>query len=557
VERFWHQDESRLKEFLKVSKNGDILEEVDSEHWGSFIAGIVPERLSQLFFFDGEKIQSIAEDVSSNQAIASSIRSLLGLDLVERLSADLGVFLAKSEKITKAKEEQQLLKETTTEKEKIDAQINAVNDRDLPAARTKIIGLQNEIAKVEAELRETGWSFANERDKNLAEEGLLEERISTIERDLRLECEREFAFALCPELSGRLMERLQQDEITKRKLSIREETKFLEKNLRTKLQKDKELDPKAVDRVSKVLAEFFLHYQKSNDAEDEIVVHQVSPKAQQRIERIIAEVAPRSTKRVENLGSKYESSFYKLQKVKALLQKVPDQAMIQPTIAELSQLNLELGRAQEQKAEMDTRCVELKFFRNELKRKIESLGSSITDKEKGNEKVEYVGRLRPALKEYETRVTKLKLAAMERAVAECFDRIVRKPDFATRVSVDPETFETTLFDDSGNTIPRSDLSSGEKQIFAISMLWGLAKTSGRPLPVVIDTPLGRLDSEHRKNLVNHYFPEAAHQVIMLSTDTEVEKELYEDLEPHLSHCYHLIYNSKTGATTAEPNYFWK
>ena len=557
VERFWHQETDRLKEFLKVSKNGNILEEVDSEHWGSFIAGIVPERLSQLFFFDGEKIQSIAEDVSSNRAIAASIRSLLGLDLVDRLSADLGIFLARRVKITQAKEEQELLKETTKEKGKIEAQVDAINDRDLPAARTKIIGLQNEIAKVEAKLRETGWSFANERDQNRAEEELLEERISTVERDLRLECEREFAFALCPELSSRLLERLQQDEITKRKLSIREETKSLEKNLRTKLQKDKELDPKAVDRVSKVVAEVFSQYQKSNDAEDETVVHQLSPKVQQRIERIVAEVAPRSAKRVENLGRKYESSFDKLQKVKALLEKAPQQELIQPTIAELSQLNLDLGKAQERKAELDTRCVELEFSRNELKRKIEGLDSSITKKEKGNDKVEYVGRLRPALEEYEKRVTKLKLAAMERAVAECFDRIVRKPDFATRVSVDPETFETTLFDDSGNTIPRSDLSSGEKQIFAISMLWGLAKTSGRPLPVVIDTPLGRLDSEHRKNLVNHYFPEAAHQVIMLSTDTEVEKELYEDLEPHLSHCYHLVYDSKTGATTAEPNYFWK
>ena len=159
--------------------------------------------------------------------------------------------------------------------------------------------------------------------------------------------------------------------------------------------------------------------------------------------------------------------------------------------------------------------------------------------------------------EYEEEITKVKIASLELAVAECFNSIIRKSNFAKRVSVDPETFETNLYDRHDNLIPRSDLSSGEKQIFAIAMLWGLAKTSGRPLPVVIDTPLGRLDSEHRKNLINNYFPEAAHQVIMLSTDTEVDQVLYKDLEPHLSHCFHLIYDADTGRTRAENNYFWK
>ena len=139
------------------------------------------------------------------------------------------------------------------------------------------------------------------------------------------------------------------------------------------------------------------------------------------------------------------------------------------------------------------------------------------------------------------------------AVADSFKRIIRKPKFAERVTADPEllTISTT---GNNNLIPRSDLSSGEKQIFAIAMLWGLAKTSGRPYHGH-RYPTWRLDSEHRKNLINNYFPEAAHQVIMLSTDTEVDQDLYKDLEPHLSHCFHLVYDAETGRTKAENNYF--
>ena len=92
---------------------------------------------------------------------------------------------------------------------------------------------------------------------------------------------------------------------------------------------------------------------------------------------------------------------------------------------------------------------------------------------------------------------------------------------------------------------------------AISILWALSKTSGRPLPVIIDTPLGRLDSHHRINLVKNYFPHAGHQVVLLSTDTEVDKPLFDELKPYLSHCYHLIFDKAERRTHAKEEYFWK
>jgi DNA sulfur modification protein DndD len=89
------------------------------------------------------------------------------------------------------------------------------------------------------------------------------------------------------------------------------------------------------------------------------------------------------------------------------------------------------------------------------------------------------------------------------------------------------------------------------------MLEALAKASGRHLPIIIDTPLGRLDSKHRQKLVESYFPVASHQVIVLSTDTEVDRSFYDGLQPHLSHGYHLSFDEAEGATTASEGYFWK
>src|SRR5262249_5689232 len=118
------------------------------------------------------------------------------------------------------------------------------------------------------------------------------------------------------------------------------------------------------------------------------------------------------------------------------------------------------------------------------------------------------------------------------------------------------TFQVTLFDRHDRPVPKKQLSAGEKQIYAISMLWALAQVSGRPLPMVIDTPLGRLDSDHRGHLVQRYFAHASHQVIILSTDTEIDQTYFRELSPAVSHSYHLRYDPGESRTVVEDGYFW-
>jgi DNA sulfur modification protein DndD len=87
------------------------------------------------------------------------------------------------------------------------------------------------------------------------------------------------------------------------------------------------------------------------------------------------------------------------------------------------------------------------------------------------------------------------------------------------------------------------------------MLWGLARASGRPVPTVIDTPLGRLDSDHRTNLVERYFPNASHQVLLLSTDEELVNGYLEKLTPFVARTYRLEHDEKSGQSTIREGYF--
>ena len=132
---------------------------------------------------------------------------------------------------------------------------------------------------------------------------------------------------------------------------------------------------------------------------------------------------------------------------------------------------------------------------------------------------------------------------------------MHKEDFVEKVAINKETFEVKLFKGDDDEITKDMLSKGELQMYATAIVWGLAKTSGRPLPFIIDTPLARLDEEHRSSLVQEFYPER-HQTIILSTDSEINYEYYKKLQPYISSSYVIQYNSREGKTVIQNGYFF-
>jgi DNA sulfur modification protein DndD len=167
------------------------------------------------------------------------------------------------------------------------------------------------------------------------------------------------------------------------------------------------------------------------------------------------------------------------------------------------------------------------------------------------------GRTQVVMQEFLRRATERKIDRLSELISESFRFLLRKQTMVERIHIDPTTFATTLFDQGGRALPKQRLSEGEKQIFAISILWGLSRASAHPLPAIIDTPMARLDAAHRRNLIERYFPNASHQVVILSTDTEVDRHYYHDLQPHIARAYHLGYDEESRATQGEEGYFWR
>ena len=159
------------------------------------------------------------------------------------------------------------------------------------------------------------------------------------------------------------------------------------------------------------------------------------------------------------------------------------------------------------------------------------------------------------LTEYTESIRDGKIEMLRTAFLDAISMIIRKHDFINDIQIDSD-YNIRLQREDGHYIYKSMLSNGEKQIYAISMLLALARVSGKPLPFIIDTPLARLDSDHRDNIVQNFFPNASHQVIIFSTDTEVDKVYFEKLAPHLTRVYHLEWNTNKASSNATEGYFW-
>ena len=123
-------------------------------------------------------------------------------------------------------------------------------------------------------------------------------------------------------------------------------------------------------------------------------------------------------------------------------------------------------------------------------------------------------RGKDVLHRFEEQIRNKHLAQLETLVYRGFQTLLRKKAFVKSISIDHDTYQLKLYIEGEGVVPASKLSAGERQVLAVAVLWALSQKSGKQLPTVIDTPLGRLDSKHRKDFVELYFPNAADQVIL-------------------------------------------
>jgi len=551
VKRSWSRSSRGIKERLTITEPNGQTKGLSTEQTQAFLSELIPIGLSELFFFDGEKVADLAED-QTGKVLQHAFRRLMGLDVIERLQNDLTALLREKLKEEASPDFEQEITD-------LENQLSAISDKkdqliqNGDELQKQLVAITAEINRLQRDLEESGgiWAQTQKQDQQRQAELLAIE--ATEENTLR-----QFVGDAAPLLIVRskiqkLAHALEDDYDKRQKHAFAQTTKERLKKLRRQLAKTT-----AKKEIDAAIGATFGDLEELEKLPQTTPFADVSPGQIEGLKYLAETILPTVGKKLVTSRKKLTKINKELEQIESRLLRAPqNDSQLEQQFKKLQQLSERRGDIKRQRIigleQMQQLLATEKDGIYELRRAI----SKSSEVAKNSKASKFATNARHLLNDFVEASTKRRLAELEENLASSFQRLNRKDDLVKRVKIEPTNLDTALYDAKGVRIAKNDLSAGERQIYALAILDALTKTSGRRLPVIIDTPLGRLDSKHRKNLVERYFPSASHQVVILSTDTEVDERFFADLSPNISHAFELDFDSAEKCSSAKEGYFWK
>lgn len=535
VERLWGKRNSRLIHELRLWIDHAFYpgDEDESEY---LLRELVPPGVAELFFFDGEKINTLAEAGDGGDALlAETVKNLLGLHLVEQLDRDLDVYLTRQTGAQELQQYQAELNRLRAELETLTEE-RAKNQDMLTHCRRQLQARRETIALLEQRIASEGGRYAaTQTERNEQRESLLaalarnEQEIFELSRGV-------MPFAVAPNLLKAVRQRLEKEAEFERWQAAQP--------VITDLRQALAVEPSAA------VAEVVARYERPPLTET-AVIHRVSPETRGVLLNWIEEALTDAPQALAKALHKREQLQAELTAVDEALKRVPIEQLLQPLQNELRQHDRELGRLE---AELDRLTAEDRRLTYHIDRVISSNRRvaeqmAVINTDEG--RIKLAARTKLMLDNYQRRLIRQKLDQLAALLVKRLNQLNRKRDFIDRVEIDPQTFTVAIYR-AGKLFPRGQLSAGEQQMFAIATLWALREISGRPLPVIIDTPLSRLDEKHRLAMMTEFLPQVAQQVIVLATTSEIDEATLRFMQPAVSRAYLLAADRIATQVTEQP-----
>ena len=552
ISRNWKAIGKKIKEEFFVFID-DVYDEDITKDWDNFVDQILPSRVASLFFFDGEKIEQLADLEQSKGVLKKAINSLLGLEIVDQLNIDVDEFQKRSVLQLKTEDEKKNINKLKKEVDGFEDRIKEIDE--------SIVKVEDELAKKAYDIRELnvvlsqkGISYYEKKQEYEKELQVIDEKRTEISDELvklasgdlpLLVVKKELATMV--DQSKSLLENQNKTDSQKKNNDLIESiSSFVLKNSKDdkftknfeKFVSDKKIIDTAILDNENLLPN--LNYQDLNS----LLNHNL-------------DTAEKDIKKKINTINKLEEEY---EKISQLINKIPTDDEIKPLIDKLEEHQKDEAKLitkknilDEQRGQINGPLIKINI---ELKKEYEKKTTQDLVNLDKKRFVDYSVRIKDVLSTFHVKALDFHIKRLEKLILECFKSLHRKKDFIKSIKIDTSTFDLQIFEAKNVQVDTDILSAGERQLLAVAILWGLAKASSSAAPTVIDTPLGRLDSEHRLNLVEQYFPTASKQVILLSTDEEINQKYHKYMKPYLARSYKIEYDEKINGSKSTLGYFF-
>lgn len=542
--RTWEDKDKYTKEQIKVFRDGEY-DSVMTDDWDRYIDYILPVSLSQLFLFDGERVAELVEDFSGAK-LKEAIKILFGINVIEQLEIDLKEIISKNkiaQTLEKQNEESMKLKE-------MQASINC----DLQELSFKCADIKTKLDQENKKLKEFEEKFTAYGGKLFSNQESMSKKKIELEKDLK-------------DVLGQLYEKLaglsplllvmplinQAAEISDKEKSyeaLGQEIKGIEKFLQQLSQKSDEMM-----RLQESLV--------SNLDNMRIAIENnrlgLTPVGAEQINRLVALNVKDCLRELKELIEKKNELQNQVGNASQYLNIEINQKKVKKLVEDIKTYNNLIARRQIELERIDNEIRAKNSSRETVEQALNKLMEELLEhheiQDNSVRTVKYAAMARKVLESYKLKIQQMRVTELSNIVTSKFMLIIGKRTLINKIVFDSTDLSMSLYDDNGNIVNRKRLSAGEQQLLATAIAWGITECTGQEFPIIIDTPLARLDSKHRELFVKNYIPNAGKQVIILSTDAEIVGELEREIDENVAKKYILIYDEDKKATEIQEGYF--
>lgn len=605
ITRKWNYTAQKLIEEYTVEKDGMKLDEQELSYFENYLQSIIPPDLFEFFLFDGEEVGNIFSTSAYNTYVKNAVFTLCGMDVFEIIRKYTHGYVSKND----SNEDNNTFKEYECAKKEIESMESEKEHLEMDVGE-----LTKNLEDVEVQLTELETSFKNAGGISRKEKKQLEDEYSQAEKtktetltNIKMFVEGLMPFYILKDFANPIMTQLDLEE--KGEIFYYIQSK-LKRSTIEELLKDDVLDEK-IDRLMECLLDTFKPKGLSDNME---MMFDLSKEDIGRVNGILSALDDFDAKTMIDTIKRRKEAADRTTEINCILKN----SMSEEDVNAFAQKENEMLK---KKDDLTRRLFEAQHRLEDIGRELqikEHIRDKAMQTLKSNAQNKHVYELSAGISTMMEQFLKEKTLSirkqLEKAIVKKLKTIYRKNNLITHIEIgknfdfnlyQDETYSSkellTLYRNLGNSeftnligtkgekklikilklyslnefknisdanigneqihlykkIELGRLSKGERQIFILALYWAIIEISGQNIPFVIDTPYARIDANHRREISEKFFPNISEQVIILSTDEEINEEYYKIVKPYVSKEYLLINDENENRTSIENHYFFE
>ena len=611
--RQWTFKDKKLDEKFLVYKNFTItpLDKEELNYFENYITSIISPKIFEFFFFDGEHLSEFFIGKNSNTHLKQSLLSLCNFDTFDVLKNTI-ISTARSSK--NANDEIELAKENYLSLENQLSELNSKEETisaEFKEISNKLEDLQQQKITLEKDFRKKGGVLAEERDFLNSKTIELETKRSLINQNIKDFCNDMLPFLMVKNQITNLEKQLktESDNLLYSQLKSKLNTQYIKSLLLNKIESS------SLDEIAITVSEALIDDIKPNSYEENFkMIHNLSNDESNSLYSLINNILDFDTSYILNSFKEYRDIAHELSNIRTKLNSSLEDEALNLYITDIGNLSNKIGHLSESKNLLNNSLDEIKLKINEVTSERDKSKSKYIDLLQSNKVVDMSANLILMLDDIIKTLTENKTKEIQDNFMYIFKKIIQKDNFIDFIDID-SNFNASLYinkmysslelenlienigydeierkfgrlfiDDLFNLynvenksellnsiktstqsafltlrtkVDINGFSSGEKQIYILCLYWALLKASDIEIPFIIDTPYARIDETHRNNITSEYLSTISDQVIILSTNTEIDEKAYREIKPKLNGEYLIKYDDKNRKTIQREGYFFE